>query len=154
MSPVAKKETKFLKQNTNWGACPNVPLPEAWPDGTDILLKFHVSYFRRRIFEWEDCGLIRFHNCTRFRFTPLNDEGWYRGQCRFSEIAPEWGEFYGVIGDFKEDEVDREWTPVSDKCRRQRNFLFYFRDETFECSAESWSFDGTEDNALYRANLG
>jgi hypothetical protein len=25
-----------------------------------------------------------------------NDEGWYLGQCRFSKVAPTWGEFYHV----------------------------------------------------------
>lgn len=46
-------------------------------------------------------GVIRFKNCARYRFGPENDEGWYLGQCRFSGIAPDWGEFYKVNGDLK-----------------------------------------------------
>ncbi len=67
-------------------------------------------------------------------------EGWYRGQCRFSGIAPEWGEFYEVEGDLLLAQEPNDWKAGLAKEPRQgsRHFLFYMRDETFECDAIDW----------------
>jgi hypothetical protein len=67
-----------------------------------------------------------------------NDEGWYLGQCRFSKIAPAWGEFYEVDGDLKLESVPNDWIVVGPESRTTaKHFLFYLRDQTFECDAES-----------------
>ena len=69
-----------------------------------------------------------------------NDEGWYRGQCRFSGIAPAWGEFYEVTGDLKLTAID-DWRVVDHDQPAGRHFLFYLRDETFECEADGWRLE-------------
>ena len=85
-----------------------------------------------------------------------NDEGWYRGQCRFSRLAPAWGEFYEVRGDllldfvpdpeeFRSHGVQLEprplrWVTIGEPGVTSRHFLFYLRDQTFECDATDWSF--------------
>ena len=43
---------------------------------------------------------------------PTGDEGWFRGQCRFSKLAPAWGEFYEIQGDLLLDKLDDEWIEV------------------------------------------
>lgn len=69
-----------------------------------------------------------------------NDEGWYRGQCRYSRIAPAWGEFYEIEGPDPLRDVPSDWHMLSPIVERTRHFLFYFRDETFECLAADWRF--------------
>jgi hypothetical protein len=84
---------------------------------------------------------LRFPAATRYRLGATNDEGWYRGQCRFSGVAPAWGELYEVSGDLKLDQVS-DWIEVPVlQAAQQRHFLFYLRDETFECTANSWHLE-------------
>jgi hypothetical protein len=44
-----------------------------------------------------------------YRLGGTNDEGWYVGQCRFSKVAPAWGEFYEVDGDLKLESSSDDW---------------------------------------------
>jgi hypothetical protein len=92
-------------------------------------------------FSIQDVGRLRFHSSSRYRLGSSNDEGWYRGQCRFSKIAPSWGEFYEVSGDLRLAECPSGWIEVGATCSSLRHFLFYFRDKTFECDASDWSLE-------------
>lgn len=84
-----------------------------------------------------DRGEIVFRNCWRYRVGPPNDEGWYKGHCRFRCLAPEWGDFYEVTGDLQSGPKD--WVLLNPpRSRPSRHFLFYFKDETFECDAEDF----------------
>ncbi len=75
-------------------------------------------------------GRLRFGGCARWRLGPTNDHGWYAGQCRYSCLAPAWGEFYEIKGadDLRLHPSDWHIPPM----------LFYLRDHTFECLAEDW----------------
>ena len=146
--------TKFVKLNHGWNAEPNAPEPWVEVDGEDLVLGFALNSFIYDTFEADDIGYIRFHSCSRFRFSDVNDEGWYRGQCRFSALAPEWGKFYEVIGDFKDQAHNIVWTQQAPAMGKQRNFLFYFRDNAFEGSAQDWSIDTRYENALKRISIG
>jgi hypothetical protein len=91
-------------------------------------------------FEEDSVGALLFRNCSRYRLGSSNDEGWYRGQCRFSGVAPSWGEFYEVTGDLRLDAIPDDWINLRPQSPLARHFLFYLRDETFECTADDWSF--------------
>jgi hypothetical protein len=139
----------FLLLNHGWNAEPNAPDPRVEVVGTDILLRFYVNAFQFEEFEEDEIGFLRFVNCVRFRLGPTNDEGWYRGQCRFSKIAPEWGEFYEIFGDDTSTNGPTDWRGVSTNSTGQlHHFLFYFRDNTFECVAERCVIEACDDNAL------
>ena len=142
--------THFIQLNQGWNAEPNAPLPAAEADGDDLVLAFKLNGFAFERFAPGEMGFLRFHRCSRFRIGSVNDEGWYRGQCRFSGLAPKWGEFYEVVGDVKADAPGLGWCPHAPVAGAKRHFLFYFRDETFECTARDWSFDPRPDNALNR----
>ena len=64
----------------------------------------------------EQQGELTFRNSARWRMGPTNDEGWYRGDCRYSRDAPGWGQFYLVSGDDPGDVhgggVTSAWSPV------------------------------------------
>jgi hypothetical protein len=169
----------FKKLNHGWNAESNAPAPTVMLNGPDIVLRFFVSPRTFKQFEGEEVGLLRFHDCLRYRLGPENDEGWYRGHCRYSRSAPAWGEFYEISGiDLQLINRPSGWVTVKGlplsslvvgslgvcfpgvfsrlKLGRQRDgtlspvrhFLFYFRDETFECMASGWSFELDPLNAL------
>src|SRR4051812_3504921 len=94
--------TQFLQLNHGWNAQPNAPFPKASVEGGSVVLRFQANPYQFP--EFQDGQIIRlvFRGVWRYGFSDVNDEGWYRGQCRFSRIAPNWGEFYELSGDLKD----------------------------------------------------
>jgi hypothetical protein len=130
--------TRFLKINDGWNAEPNAPHQLVSRSGNDVVLEFDLNAFRYKRFSEGDRGRLLFRRCWRYRLGSTNDEGWYLGQCRFSKIAPAWGEFYEVDGDLKLESAPDDWIVVGNESRpTAKHFLFYLRDQTFECDAES-----------------
>jgi hypothetical protein len=140
----------FCRLNKNWSAEPNAPDPTIAIDGDDVVLSFFLNPFLYPDFHQKDRGLLRFIQCERYRLGSTNDEGWYTGQCRFSKTAPAWGEFYLVEGDATLLEAPKDWRLMASRSGAIRHFLFYFRDNTFECVATRCIFEPSEDNALLR----
>ncbi len=140
----------FKQLNVGWNAEPNAPDPVVAIDGCDVLLTFFVNPFRYPEFEEDELGMLRFKDCTRYRLGSTNDEGWYRGQCRFSGLAPEWGEFYLVQGDAMLLDAPTDWKAVCAGGGPRQHFLFYFRDNTFECAARQCVVEPRADNSLLR----
>lgn len=142
-------KTTFTKLNEHWNAEPNAPDPKIEVVGGDLLLSFYLNPFQFPQFHKDDVGIIRFRNCLRYRLGPENDEGWHLAQCRFSRLAPAWGEFYEVGGDLKLTECPEDWKALLSGVGETKHFLFYFRDDMFECDAKEWEFEQTIDNALH-----
>ena len=150
--------TTFTKLNESWNAEPNAPDPRVSVCGKDVVLEYLMNEFLYPQYKNAEKGILRFSNCWRYRLGSTNDEGWYRGQCRFSRLAPEWGEFYEVHGDLLLDAAlnpkafysekfniqmtpySLDWVTLGREAKSSRHFLFYLRDETFECDAAAWDF--------------
>jgi len=131
-------DTRFIKLNDDWNADPNAPVPFVVRSGDDVILEFHLNSFQFKRFQEGDRGRLVFRNCWRYRMGVTNDEGWYLGQCRFSNVAPAWGEFYEVRGDLRLESSPNDWIVVGpERHSRDKHFLFYLRDQTFECDAEA-----------------
>jgi hypothetical protein len=144
----------FVQLNHGWNAEPNAPNPEARPEGDDVVLQFAMNPFQFPDFREGEKGFLRFLDCTRYRLGPTNDEGWYLGQCRFSKIAPSWGEFYAIFGGPRSVEGPDDWVITKGNSGAKRtHFLFYFRDETFECAAERCIIEDISNNALIRTGM-
>ena len=133
--------TRFQQLNEGWNAEPNAPDPRVVVEGGDVVVTFLMNAFQFPHFSPEDVGKLRFVSCRRYRLGSTNEEGWYRGQCRFSKAAPRWGEFYEVEGDLRLAECPNDWVELGPPQKISRHFLFYFRDETFECDASDWRFE-------------
>ena len=133
--------TTFRQLNIDWNAEPNAPNPQIAVEGRDVVVSFLMNPFKFPQFSAEDVGKLRFVSCQRYGLGATNDEGWYRGQCRFSKTAPRWGEFYEVGGDLRLDECPGSWVEIGLAQYVLRHFLFYFRDQTFECDALDWRFE-------------
>jgi hypothetical protein len=135
--------TFFKQLNDGWNADPNAPEPKARWDGEDLHLSFRPGFYEPGKMVGIVTG-ITFLQCARFRFGSVNDEGWYRGQCRFGRAAHSWGEFYEVSGDLLLDQVLGDWNSRAEPTQGAKHYLFYFRDEEFECDAEGWHFTKRE----------
>lgn len=132
-------DLEFLKLNVGWNAHPNIPEPEVTLDGTVLRLKFLLNPYAYRAAQGET-GMLTFMGCEAWRLGSVNDEGWYLGQCRYGKAAAGWGEFYELVGNDEARYLPEDWMSVSGASRGSRHFLFYLRDETFECLAADWSF--------------
>ena len=132
-----------MQLNEGWNAEPNAPDPLVSVEGGDVILDVKPNPYQFP--EYAGIRRIRltFRNCWRYRLGSVNDEGWYRGQCRFSSLAPKWGEFYEVSGDLRLDDLT-DWVDVGQQPSGSRHFLFYLRDEEFECDAEGWTKEDLE----------
>ncbi len=133
--------TIFHQLNKGWNAEPNAPEPRVSVEGEDVIVTFLMNPFLFPQFKEEDIGLLRFISCKRYRLGITNDEGWYRGQCRFSKLAPKWGEFYEVEGDLLLESCQDQWVEIESSQNSKKHFLFYLRDETFECDASDWRLE-------------
>ncbi len=131
--------TSFVQLNRGWNAEPNDPTPEVTVEGNTLTLEFTANGYQFLDFGQTERVCLVFRGAFRYRLGPTNDEGWLRGQCRFSGLAPQWGEFYEVRGDLKLDQIPDDWHVISDSPSDEAShYLFYLRDETFECTAMSW----------------
>lgn len=133
----------FVQLNNGWNADPNAPEPVVSVDGADLLVSFFVNAFQFAQFAEGTKAILRFRNYQRYRIGPTNDEGWYMGKCRFSRLAPKWGEFYQVYGDTTLLLSPSDWSISVDApiVESSHHYLFYFRDETFECLASDWEIE-------------
>jgi hypothetical protein len=127
----------FVHLNSNWNADPNVPDETVTTEVDNLSLTFNVNSWAHEGGDEGQRMKLQFIGCTKWRLGLTNDEGWYSGKCRFSKFAPSWGEFYEVIGNLLLDECPDDWLHVN-QGKGSRHFLFYFRDSTFECDAESY----------------
>ena len=134
-------KTIFRRLNDDWNAEPNAPDPRIRVDRSLLSLSFLMNYMLYSRLSEDDLGVLRFHDCWRYRIGSTNDEGWYRGQCRFTKLAPQWGDFYEISGDLLLDQVRGNWTNLAPASYRTHHYLFYFKDETFECDASGFDFE-------------
>jgi hypothetical protein len=142
-------QTEFVKLSNGWNAQPNAPEPVVSVVGDDVLLRFYMNSYAYSGYQEGDVGVIRFVGCWRYRLGGMNDEGWYRGQCRFSRIAPQWGEFYEVKGNLLIEQCPDDWVKACVSGNRAyRHFLFYFRDNTFECDSLDWEMSVHKNKAV------
>jgi hypothetical protein len=130
----------FRRLNEDWNAEPNAPFEEVAVSSTTVRLTFVLNPWAYKA-ERGQKGRLTFEQCAIWRLGSTNDHGWYAGQCRYSKAAPAWGEFYELLGaDDRQLEPD-DWHELAPLTPEQRHFLFYLRDNTFECFAAEWRFE-------------
>lgn len=128
----------FEHLNLDWNAEPNDPSEKINIEGNDLILEFTVNPWAYEGFKEEERCKVTFRNCTKYRVGNINDEAWYRKQCRFSNLAPSWGEFFLVKGEVDEFNDPNNWNEVGDNGKN--HYLFYLRDNEIEVKAENYEF--------------
>ena len=128
------------KLTMDWNAEPNAPEVLLSVNGNTIILDFYVNYFLFHKFKEDAKAIITFKNCHKYSFNSMNDEGYYQGHYRYKYTDLPWGEFYKLNSNWQIDFPDEHivLSPVADLINLN-HYLFFFRDNTFECVAESYS---------------
>lgn len=133
---------KATRLTTDWNAEPNVPDVKLSVDDNIVTLDFYLNAFRYTRFKEDDRAKLKFKNCHKYSFNTMNDEGYYMGQYRYKDIDLPWGEFYKLNSDWRVDfPVKHEvLSDVTDPFKLN-HYIFFFRDNTFECVAESYEIE-------------
>ena len=104
--------------------------------GDELVARMKPNPYIYRQYEKIPEITVRFKNCSDYRVTSVNDEGWYLGECRFSGLAPKWGEFYEVLGNTRDNINSTPWIKMGGV--GMRHFHFYLKDESLEIKAQDW----------------
>lgn len=128
----------FNQLNHGWNAEPNAPDPVVEVQGTTARLSFFLNPYQYQAGA-DEVAELTFTGTAKWRLGPTNDEGWHRGQCRYSGVAPRWGHLYEILGEDAVRSAPLDWQSVPSGGSNGRHFLFYLRDETFECMADEWT---------------
>lgn len=141
-----KGDVTFEQLNIDWNAEPNAPEVNIEVHKYDVILEFYLNAFKYEQFSEEDRARITFHNCYQYRYGLPNDEGFYvYNQSRFKKYGVKWGEFYLAHGtNWKEEFPDP--IVVDGQAGKMKHYIFYFRDGTFECIAESYDIEFITEN--------
>ena len=130
--------TEFKQLNRGWNAEPNAPEETVSFSDNMLSLTFFVNPWAYEGYIEGQRAELKFKGCSKWRLGSTNDEGWYKGLCRFGKLAHRWGEFYEVGGETL-DHLTDDWRFTGLPQGRSR-FLFYLRDSTFECQADSYEY--------------
>jgi hypothetical protein len=130
----------FERLNDDWNAEPDAPYEKVAVSGTTVRLMFFLNPWAYGA-EEDEKGCLTFEQCSMWRLAATHDEGWYAGQCRYSEAAPAWGKFYELLGEDNHRLTPTDWHGLAPMTPEKRPFLFYLRDNTFECLTEEWRFE-------------
>ena len=132
---------KFEQLNIGWNAEPNAPELNITFNDTDVTIEFYLNAFAYKGFSEGDKAKIIFYNCFQYRNGSPNDKGFYcYEQSKYKKYGVKWGEFYLVHNsDWKENFPNS--IKIGTANDDLQHYLFYFRDETFECIASSYSIE-------------
>lgn len=134
-------EIKFEQLNVGWNAEPNSPELKIEVVNNDVVIEFYLNTFMFESFLEGNKGRLVFHNCLQYRIGLPNDEGFFcYGQSRFKKYGVQWGEFYLVHNSNWEIEFPNP-IKVGNTDTKMNHYLFYFKDETFECIASDYSVE-------------
>lgn len=133
---------KYIKLNRNWNAEPNAPDLQLYVSGKEVSLDFKLNPFAFEYIDGTDKGKLEFNNVHAYVNNATNEEGYYRGQYRFQNHLLPWGEFYELFDSNWETDFPREKVEIQPNgdLESARHFIFFFKDSTFECIADSFDF--------------
>jgi len=130
----------FVKISDKWNADPVSPEIDLKINGQDIVMEFFLNYFAFDNYSEGDKAKITFKNCSKYSLNTCNDEGYYYGQYRINYNELPWGEFYEIKGGLNRN-FPKPVVEVSNDLKNKRHFLFFFKDETFECLADDYKIE-------------
>ena len=132
---------RWTKLNTTFDAEPNAPDPRVSVQGDVVRVRFFLNPFIWDDVQDDDEAELTFESVTKYRLGSTNDEGFYRGQSRFSKTGIAWGNFYELSESGWQNSFPGDGVVVSEpNTTALKHYLFYFRDETFECIAHRYEF--------------
>jgi hypothetical protein len=132
---------KYKQLNIDWNAEPNAPEVKMTVEYSTVTLEFFLNYFVYDNFQKDEKGILTFNRVHKFSLNSMNDEGYFRGQYRYKHSDLPYGEFYEIESDWENDfhKNNLVLLPIIER-KLLKHFIFFFKDNTFECVAESYEF--------------
>jgi hypothetical protein len=138
--PILDEAIDYFKITTDWNADPVSPEIELNVIGNDLTMVIFVNHLVFDDFEEGDKAKIVFKDCSIYSLNQCNDEGYYYGQYRTNPNNLPWGEFYEI-----KSGLDRKFpkpvTRIKEDFEGKRHFIFFFKDETFECLSSDFKLE-------------
>lgn len=131
----------------DWNADPVSPEIKLKVEGIDLIMDIYLNHYQFDRYQEGDKVKIRFKNCAEYSLNTCNDEGFYYGQYRIKPTEIEWGEFYEIKSGLDRDlpnPVEKIQSSNSDR----KHFIFFFKDEIFECLASDYYLDFYNEKVL------
>lgn len=134
---------KYKKLNDTWNAEPNAPEVKLIIENSSVSLIFYINTFLFENFNEGQKGILSFKKVHKFSFNNTNDEGYYSNQYRYKSSKLPWGEFYLLDSDWSNDFHKNHLIilPFNKSLINHKHFIFFLKDNTFECVAESFEFN-------------
>ncbi|WP_448138472.1 hypothetical protein [Sphingobacterium siyangense] len=130
----------FIQLSKNWNAHPVSPEVNLQIVGKNLIMEIYLNHYMFDSFVEGDKARITFENSYKYSLNSCNDEGYYYGQYRINWKQLEWGEFYEIISGL-DRKLPKPIVQLSDDSDNKRHFLFFFKDETFECLADNYKVE-------------
>ncbi len=138
----------YVQITIDWNADPVSPDVKLSVDGSDLLLTIFLNYYAFDNFKEGDKVKIIFQNCSEYSFNTCNDEGYYYSQYRTNPNELPWGEFYEIKSGLNRN-FPKPITKLTSDSTSNRHFIFFFKDETFECLAENYKLIALTSKSVY-----
>ena len=131
----------YERLNLDWNAEPNAPEPKLLVENGNVIIEFYLNSFLYDNFSEDEIGKLTFINCQKYEFNDMNDEGYYSGKYRYKECDLPWGEFYKITT--SEIDFPKNFMLIENNSnlKNLNHYLFFFRDNIFECLAENYKFE-------------
>jgi hypothetical protein len=133
---------KYQKLNTNWNADPNDPDPQIKQSEKGVELIVQLNSFIYEHVDHLETGKLEFEEVYAYRLGKCNDEGYYMGQFRYNPEQLPWGQFYELKNSNWQKDLPEDKILLNESLKKNklRHFLFFLKDNTFECLAYDYSF--------------
>lgn len=133
---------KYTKLNGNWNADGNAPNPIISLFEGGMALSFRLNSNDSEYIDEGEMGILEFYNVHAHKLETIDHEGYLKGQTRFKNDQLPWGDFHEIKNgqwpkDFPNDSI------VLDKSidkKDLRHFIFFLKDQMFECLAMDFRF--------------
>jgi len=130
----------YVQITKDWNAHSVSPKIELQVINSNLIMTIIVNDYVFEGFDEGDKASILFKSCSKYSLNTCNDEGYYYGQYRTNPNELPWGGFYEI-----KSGLDREFPePIVNltmENSNKRHFIFFFKDETFECLADDYEID-------------
>ncbi|GAL63185.1 hypothetical protein JCM19300_1207 [Algibacter lectus] len=144
---IPTRKIDYIQISNDWNADPVSPEIELKVDGIHLIMDIYLNHFRFDKYQAGDKVKIRFKNCSEYSLNTCNDEGYFYGQYRTNHNELPWGEFYEIKSGLDKElpnPIEKIQTSNSDR----KHFIFFFKDETFECLASDYYLDFYNEKVL------
>lgn len=129
-----------IQLSNDWNADPVASEVNLKISNKNLIMEIYLNHYMFDRFVEGDKARITFENCYTYSLNSCNDEGYYYGQYRIDWKQLEWGEFYEIIGGL-DRKLPEPIVQLSDDLDNKRHYIFFFKDETFECLADNYKVE-------------